>query len=324
MKVKQVNSTFLKNFAKRRDMSAILATFLLAIIFSTASSSFFSSYNIFNMSRTASLYMLEALAQAFALIVGGMNLSIGGIGALTVVTFGCCMEGMGMPSGCAIVVALLVGCLCGLINGFIISKLKLNAFIVTLATNFIFNGLVTGISRGYPYKTIGSVLEKIGQGKFLGLPYLFYIMLIFIVFLWFFFKYTVLGRKLLATGGNINAARLSGINTDNMIIYANVLSGLFAALAGIMWTARNGAASPTTGSDWMMISFAVAALGGTALSGGEISAIGLGFAAFLMTFIKNGLVMVNADIYFEDSFLGVIILLAVCLETIRMKYIKRK
>lgn len=314
----------LKRFLCRTDMSAIAATIILTVIFAIGSSEFLSQYNIFNVSRTAALYMFVALGQAFVLIVGGMNLSLGNIGALSVVAFGYCSEVLHLPLAVSIIACLLTGGICGFLNGIIIVKLKLNAFIVTLATSFIYTGLVTGISRGYTYTEIPQNFFLIGRTKLLQLPSLFWIMIIVAIFVWLFFKYTVFGRRLLATGGNESAARLSGIKTEKIILIAHVLSGVFAAVAGSFWIARMGSASPTTGGDWMMISFAVAVIGGTALSGGEISPLGLVFASFLMALIKNGLIMVNADMYFEQSFLGIIILASVCFETVRLSYTKRK
>ena len=138
-----------------------------------------------------------------------------------------------------------------------------------------------------------------------------------LLIIYFIFKYTLIGRQLLATGGNIQAARLSGINTDGILLLANVLSGFFAALAGLLWLSRMGSAAPATGQDWLVISFAVAVIGGTALKGGVISAWGLFFSAVIMALIKNGLIMLNVNIYFEQTFLGSIILLAVAVDRVR-------
>jgi ribose transport system permease protein len=193
----------------------------------------------------------------------------------------------------------------------IITKTKLNSFIVTLATSFIFTGLVYGISKGYPFTKIPDSFTFIGQAKIIGIPYLVVLMFVTLAILYFVFKYTVTGRRLLATGGNIQAARLSGIDTDRMTILANILSGFFASIAALCWLSRMGSAQPATGQDWMIISFAVAVIGGTALAGGSISPIGLFFGGLIMVLIKNGLILLQVDVYYEQTFLGIIILLAV-------------
>jgi ribose transport system permease protein len=303
---------------RRNDISVVIATLSLFIIFTLSSPSFLTPFNLFNVSRTASLYVLIALAQAIVIVVGGMNLSVGAIGALTVVISGHFLERFGWPPVPATIIGLMVGILAGAFNGGIIVKTKLNSFVVTLATSFVFAGLVNGISRGFPYTKIPKSITFIGTQDIFGIPYMFILMVIVLIVMWYVFKYTVTGRRLLATGGNIEAARLSGVRTGNMIFLANVLSGLFASLAAMVWISRMGSAQPNTGGDWLIISFAVSIIGGTALTGGDFSSIGVFAAAFLLTLIRNGLIMLNVNVYFEQTFLGIIILLAVSVESIRM------
>lgn len=313
--VKEKNSVFAK-IMKRNEMPVLIATILLCVVFTIFSSSFLSAYNIFNVTRTAALYMFVALSQTMVMIVGGMNVSLGYIGALSVVTCGYCMQELHMNSFVTIVLALLVGVICGLINGLIIIKLHINSFVATLATQFIFKGLVTGISEGYPYTEINKGFTFVGRNKFLGLPLMLYLAVAALVVVWYIFRYTVLGRKLLATGGNEKAAKMAAVNTENMMLIANILSGLFAAIAGICAVSMNGAAQPTTGSDWMIYSFAVSVIGGTALAGGVICPIGIVIAGIMIVIIKNGLIMLNANVYYEQTYLGLILLVAVSLASL--------
>lgn len=254
------------------------------------------------------------------LVIGGMNLSLGAIGGLSVVTAGYAMHTMGLPGWVAVLLALIVGAAAGYINGIVIVRLKLNSFVVTLATSFIYTGLVFGISKGFPYTKISNGFTFIGREGFLGVPYLFWLMIVTLIVLWYVFKYTVIGRQILATGGNLVAARYSGIKTDKITLLAHMLSGVFAALAGVLWISRMGSATPATGSDWMIISFAVAVIGGTALNGGAISAIGLFASSLMIALINNGLIMIGANVYYEQTFLGAIIMLAVMAESLRHKY----
>lgn len=310
----------LLSILKRSDTSVIVATLILFIVFAIGSSSFLSSYNLFNVFRTTSLFLFVALGQAIVLVIGGMNLSLGAIGGLSVVTAGYAMHTLGLPSPVAVLLALIVGAVAGYINGIVIVRLKLNSFVVTLATSFIYTGLVFGISKGFPYTKIPKEFTFIGREGFLGLPYLFWLMILTLIVLWYVFKYTVIGRQILATGGNLVAARYSGIKTDKIIMLGNVLSGVFAAIAGVLWISRMGSATPATGSDWMIISFAVAVIGGTALNGGAISAIGLFASSLMIALINNGLIMLGANVYYEQTFLGAIIMLAVTAESLRVKY----
>lgn len=314
----------IKNILKRNDTSVVLATLLIFGIFAVSSEGFLSAYNLFNVSRTASLYIVIALGQAMVLIVGGMNLSLGAIGGLSVVGAGYCMQVLGLPSWLAVIISFLVGISAGAMNGYIITKMKLNAFVVTLATSFVYTGLVFGISKGFPYTEIPKSFTTIGRQWFLGIPYLLWLVIVVLLVVTYIFKYTVVGRRLLATGGNEDAARLSGIKTNRIIILANTLSGFFAALAGVLWISRMGSAQPATGSDWMIISFAVAVIGGTALQGGAISTVALFASGYLIAFVKNGLVMLGVNVYFEPTFLGLIILLAVSVDRLKQGYTNLK
>lgn len=311
---------------ERPEAPVLAATLLMALVFTIFSGNFLSSYNIYNLSRTASLYMFVALSQTMVMIVGGMNVSLGYIGALACVACGFSMQNWGWGTVPAMVFALAVGLVCGLINGLIITKLKLNAFIATLATQFIFKGLVTGISGGFPYTELADDFTTLGRGTLFGLPYMLYLAIVVLVIVWYLFRYTVLGRQLLATGGNLKAAQMAAINTDRMQLTANILSGLFAAIAGICTVSMNGSAQPTTGADWMIYSFAVSVIGGTALAGGAISALGIFIAGYMIVMIKNGLVLLNANVYYEQTYLGLILLLAVSLGSlsVMVKELRRK
>ncbi len=315
-----MNKDILKNLLRRNETGITIAAVILFIIFSVASSSFLTAYNIFNVSRNISLYVFIAIAQAFAIVGGGMNLSVGAIGGLGVVATGYFIDVLGAPPWIAVVVALFVGFAAGTFNGVIITKVGLNSFVVTLATLFIFTGLVYGFTKGYPYINIPKSFTIIGRKGVFGLPYLFWLMVCALGFLYYMFKFMRFGRRLIATGGSIEATRLSGINTDRVIIISNILSGLFAALAGVLWVSRMGSAQPSTGQNWLIISFAVAIIGGTALSGGAISALGIFMGGVIIVMIRNGLILLDVNVYFEQTFLGIIILLAVAVDRIRTLY----
>jgi len=312
----------LRSFLRRTDASAIIATVVLFVVFSSATENFFTSFNQFNVWRAASQNVFIALGQAMVVLIGGMNLSLGAIGGLTVVIVGHSIEILALPPWMGVVFGLLVGAACGAVNGFFISRFKLNSFVVTLATSFIFQGLVNGISKGRPYSKIPADFTVLGKGDVLGIPNMVFLMVAALAVVFFVFRYTVIGRRL-AVGGNTEAARLSGIKTGRMILLANVLSGLCGSVAAILWVSRMGTAQPATGGDWLIVSFAVTVIGGTALSGGTISALGFLFSGLLMALIRNGLIMIGVNVYFEATFLGAIILLAVMVEYFRLNVSSR-
>jgi ribose transport system permease protein len=310
-------------FFRRSDASAIIATVVLFIVFSTTTDNFFTPFNQFNVWRAASQNVFIALGQAMVVLIGGMNLSLGAIGGLTVVIIGHTIEILAFPPWTAVILGLLTGMACGAINGFFVSRFKLNSFVVTLATSFIYQGLLNGISLGRPYSKIPREFTILGKGELFGIPNMVFLMLAALVVVFYTFRFTVTGRRLLATGGNSEAARLSGIKTGRMIMIANILSGLCGSIAAILWVSRMGTAQPATGGDWLIVSFAVTVIGGTALSGGTISAPGFLFSGLLMALIRNGLIMLGVNVYFEATFLGVIILLAVMVEYFRVNVASR-
>jgi ribose transport system permease protein len=231
---------------------------------------------------------------------------------------------MHQPINISVVVGLAVGLSCGLFNGLVITKLGLNSFVVTLATSFVYGGLINGISKGYPYINMPEGISIMGRGGIGFVPFLIMFAVIFLVFVAYFFKFTITGREVLATGGNAEAAKMSAVNTNAKIVLANVASGMFAAIAGLLWISRTASAQPGAGADWMLISFAVAVIGGTSLKGGVVNPVGIFFSSYLIVMVKNGLVMLDANIYFEQVYLGLILLLAVSVESIRNIIDKRR
>ncbi|MGL1891569.1 MAG: ABC transporter permease [Spirochaetaceae bacterium] len=312
-----LHNNILNNILGRREVGIVAPALMLFIFFSIFSDNFLSEYNMFNISRNLSFNIFIALGQAVVIAIGGMNLSVGAIGGMSTIVVGHMLVNMGMPAGVAVICGLAIGVIAGLLNGLIITKLKLNSFIVTLSTSFLFTGLVYGVSKGYPYTNIPKSFTTFGRGSFLGLPIVLWLLSITLICLYYLYKHTVLGRRLLATGGNENAARLSGINTNRMIVIANMLSGFFAALTGVLYVSRMGSAQPATGQNWMVISFAVAIIGGTKLGGGVITSGGLLAGGIIMVLIKNGLILMEANVYFEQAFLGLIILFTVSLDSIK-------
>jgi len=312
-----VSRFFLKSYS-----SAIVAFVLLIVLFTITTNSFLSAFNLFNLSRTATLYAFISGAQLMVAVIGGMNLAVGAVGALSSVLLGIFLQDMGMNTALGVILTILIGLLCGVINGVLVVKLKLSGFIITLAMSFIYEGLAVGISHGYPYD-MPKNLTVIGRAHVGPTSLLFVLMCIFVVILAIFYSRTRFGRNILATGGNESAAAISGIKVDMVKIICNSLSCGLASLAAIMWASRTGTAVSSTGSDWMLYSFAVCAIGGISLSGGNFTGVGFFCGAWILTIIRNGLTMMKVDIYYEKAFLGAIILLAVAIESVRMSLSER-
>jgi len=304
-----------------RTLGLILSAAILFAVLAVRSQSFLTAYTMSVISRQVAFFAFIALAQAACLVVGGMNLSVGAIGSIATVVLGLCMDKnyLGLPSWLAVPIVLAAGATAGLINGQLITRLKINSFIVTLSMMFVYMGLRSGISRGAPYRLPDS-FTFIGQRDLFGVPYVFMIMIVVLAGVSYMFRNTVFGRRLLATGGNPDAARLSGVDTDRMTVWANTLSGLFASLAAVLWASKLGSAAPETGDAWLIVSFAVAIIGGTGLSGGVVSALGIFMGATIFMLIKHGLVELKANDYYANSFLGALILLAIIVDRTREVY----
>ena len=306
-----------------RAIGLAMSAAVLFALLAARSSSFLSQYTMLVISRQMGFFAIVALAQAVCLVVGGMNLSVGAIGSITTVILGLCLDNWGMSGWLAVPVVLAAGCAAGAVNGLLITRLRIDSFIVTLSMMFVYRGLRSGISGGNPYAVPDS-FTIVGQGKIFGVPYFFLIMLVVLVVVAYMYRNTVFGRRMLATGGNEDAARLSGIRTDRMILGANVLSGLFAALAAVLYASELGSAAPETGDSWLIVSFAVAIIGGTGLNGGVISALGILMGGIIYTLIRHGLIEIKANPYYMNVYLGLLILLAIAIDRGREIYGQRK
>lgn len=312
--------TAFRRFMSRPYSSAILADILLIIAFTIGTPNFLSSTNIFNVLRNASLFTFTAMTQVPLILIGGMSVSAGAIGGMSVIFCGIMMQNVGLNPWLTALLAIVFGSLLGLFNAIIITRFNLSAFVATLSTSFIYTGLVYGISKGTPYTGVPEGFTVLGRGELLGLPLVFWLMCVMLILLAVFFKYFLTGRRILATGGNSEAARMSGIRTNRVIVLCNVMSGFFAAITGVLYVSRLGSAPPAVGQDWMLTAFAVGVIGGVSVKGGVFSAVGLFFSGIMMAMIKNGLVMLGVNQYYEQTFLGAIILIAVIMESIRKKF----
>ncbi len=306
------------------SFGVFMAVFVFAIILTVFTSGFLTSSNFFSTSRTFSMWIIVGFAQMLALTIGHMNLSAGAIGGLAAVTTGWLFQDFGAPTVLVIVAGIVVGAACGAFNGLFITLTGINAFIVTLGSSSVFLGLNYGLTKAMPFSRVPAEFGFIGRDKLFGfVPFMFIVMLVVAVILWFLFKHTVLGRKILAVGGNEEAAVLSGINTRRIMVIVHTLSGLICGLGGVLFVARLGAAHPTIGQNWLLMSFAVPVIGGTSLKGGYTSILGVVLGGVLMTLLANGLVLLRVNIYWEQLFNGVLVLIAVVVDRTRAVYAER-
>jgi ribose transport system permease protein len=292
------------------------------IILSIISPAFLTEFNFYVLLRSACVSLLVAFAQMVTLGVGQMNLSVGAMGGMIAVLFGGMMQVYGVPLWLAVPLALGIGIVAGLINGLLTVRTGINGFIVTLATGSAFTGINLGLTHSIPFYDMPKALQDFGNGRFGAFPYLLVAPIIVAPLLALFLFRVPMGRRLLAVGGNPQAAALSGISTGNAVILSHCLSGLLAAGGAILAVAQLGSAQPLIGDDWLILSFAAPIIGGTALAGGYVSIAGAVLAVFVIALIQNGLVLANVDPYWVEFLLGALILAAVALNRWRARPVK--
>jgi ribose transport system permease protein len=288
------------------------------LVLSLVTPSFLSTYNLFVTGRDLSILLLVALAQMVVLSLGQMNLSIGSIGGLVAIIESGLMVRYGVPVPIALATGLLLGVACGAVNGLLVYWTKINSFVLTLATSYIFAGVNLGITHATPFYHIPGEISSFGQARVGAFPVMAAVTIVLTVGLALFLYQVVLGRQLLAVGGNQVAARLSGLPVRRAVVTAHAISGFLGAVAGTMLMAQLGQGQPTIGATWILPSFAGPIIGGAALSGGSAPIIGTVLAMVLISLIDDGLVLVNADPFWVQFLIGALILGAVVLGRTRL------
>jgi ribose transport system permease protein len=305
------------------DWLGLLAVTVVATLALAAfQPAFLSTFNIYVLLLSFSLWALVALAQMVIIAIGQLNLSVGAIGGLVAITFAGTMEVWGLPIPLAILMGLLLGALCGLLNGVLTHVTGISAFVITLATLSIFKGINIGITEAQPFYGIPEAVKAFGAARIGGLPPMLIVPVVAIIGVWLLFDRMVIGRQMLALGANRHAAELSGIRVGRVVVAAHMLSALLAAMAGMLAVARLQLGQPTIGDDWLILSFAAPVIGGAVLAGGHVSVIGTCLGVVVVTLINNALVLLGIDPYFVQLMLGTLILAAVGLNRYRDRRLK--
>jgi len=316
----------LRLFLRMRSVARVdwLALLVLIIVgalgLSLWQSRFDSSYNMYVLLRSISVVIIVGFAQMVVLAVGELNLSVGALGGFVAVVLGMMLEVWHLPLPLAILLALATGLLAGLLNGLLIAWSGINGFIITLATSSAFTGMSLGLTQSIPFYQLPASFTQFGESAFGPLPYVLFVTLLVSLLLAGLLGKTVLGRQLLAVGGNRAAAELSGISLKRSLVWVHSISGLLVAVAAILGTAQLGSAQPSIGADWVLTSFAVPIIGGTALLGGSVSVIGTFLAAMVIALMNNGLILIQADPYWVQFLLGILILGSVGLGQVRVAW----
>lgn len=296
---------------------SLLGLVLLIAVVSILNPSFLSPKNIMNILRQTSVNAVIAAGMTFVILTGGIDLSVGSIlGISGAVCASLLVSGKNVVI--AVLAALVVGAVVGFLNGFIISKGKLQPFIATLATMTVLKGLTLVYTNGNPI-TLGSnelamSFGKIGGGTILGIPTPAMIMILVFMVCYYILHNTKMGRYTYALGSNEEATKLSGLNTDKIKIWVYTISGILASIAGIIITSRLYSAQPTAGSGYELDAIAAVVLGGTSLNGGKGKITGTIIGALIIGVLSNALNILDVSSYYQTMVKGAVILLAVLLD----------
>jgi ribose transport system permease protein len=269
--------------------------------------------------RFLAVPIVIGLSQMVVLAVGQMNLSVGALTGLCAMVAAWLMIKAGLPAPLAVLAALAVGLLAGVVNGLLVVVTRINGFIVTLATMTIIQGLRYGVNGPDTFQGYSAGLRRFGQASLLGLPLVFLAALVVAALVAWYFGRTTSGRRLLASGGSPFAARLSGISNDRSLVIAHALSGLLAGVAAVLTVAASGSVNSSIGDDLLLPSFAAPIIGGVALTGGMVSVVGTVLAAFLVRLVDVMQAQFGINPRWIDLIIGAVVLGAVLLGTARQK-----
>jgi ribose transport system permease protein len=308
---------------QERELGVLVALLLLCLLLSLASPYFLTATNIFNVLQGMATIGIMAIGMTMILVAGGLDLSVGSIMALSAMLTARLMTYVGMNPWLAALCGIGGGLCFGLVNGLIITRLKINPFITTLGmlsvgrglTFLLASGLAGTVASNIPMRDPG--VAFLGAGYVGPVPMAVIIMIaLAIVFSWFMAN-TVLGRQIYAVGSNPQAARLAGVAVDRVRIFTYVVTGGLSALAGIMSAGLLSTAATNTGQGVELDVIAAAVIGGTSLFGGEGKIYGALIGAAIMAIVRNAFVLLGLPLHLQTITIGVVILLAVGIDRFR-------
>ena len=305
-----------------QSLGLLTVIVVCGIVLSFASPVFLTIINIENLLFTATIVAVVAIGQAFVILVAGIDLSVGAVLALSsVLAVGLSLQD-GLPVPVAIALALLIGGGIGLINGLCATVLRIPPLIATLAMMSIARGAAFLYSGGRNIAPVPKVFVEVQAARIFGIPIVILFTLALALVAHFVLTRTSFGRSIYATGGNSVAARLAGIRTDRVTVVAFVISGLTAAIGGLMITARleAGAATAAFGMELTVISAVV--IGGVSLFGGEGRILGVLLGVLLLGLVQNAVNLLNVPPNYDLVVSGVVIAAAAALDVARRKYVE--
>ncbi|PDZ31094.1 autoinducer 2 import system permease LsrD [Bacillus toyonensis] len=296
----------------------VLIVFLLIefILFSFLNSDFFNVSNLLFSTNDFLFIAIAAIPMTFVIVTGGIDVSVGSIMGLTSILIGVLWMS-GIPILFAVIIALIISCLAGALNGIIIKMTGVEPLVVTLGTMFLYGGIALVISGGAGasgYEGISGLPDayvQLANGSLVGIPNLLWILIVLTVLCTVLFHRTIYGRHVKLTGANENAAKYTGIKTEKVVIIAYIISGLGGGLGGAFLTAYFGSARADMGSETILPIITAVVLGGTLITGGKGSIIGTVLASVFIGLMQYGLQMTGLTNEQSNVVIGIILILSV-------------
>lgn len=313
---KNVKTYFKENIG---IIGALLVLCIFLSVYPKTGDIFLTQKNIFNVLRQNSTNLYLACGMIMVIILGGIDLSVGSIIALSGCIAAGCVSRYELPQVVAIIAGLLIGVLVGAFNGMVISLTTIPPFIVTLATMNVAKGLAYVYTGGSPVRVVTKEWQFIGAGYIGIFPTPVVILLVVLIITTIIMNKTKLGRHIYAVGGNPLAATFSGISTAKVKFIVHTYSGLMAGLAGVVLASRMYSGQPTAGDGAEMDAIAAVVVGGTSMSGGSGKIGGMIIGGLIIGVLNNGLNLLNVNSFWQYVVKGIVILLAVLLDFFRNK-----
>ena len=291
---------------------------LLCVILTIATPNFMTERNIPNLLRQGSMIAILALGQTFVIITGGIDLSVGAVAGFSTVVIALLIQA-GVPVWLSIIITLVVGLAIGVFHGFGITKMGLPPFIITLATLTSLRGIGLLMTNGATINIPDKGFTGFATLDFIGIPSLFWMVILVAVPAYIFLAHTRWGRYIFAVGSNRESARLSGVRVDFIIYLAYSLSAVFAAFVGVLLAARIGLGNATQADGWELQAIASTVIGGTSLFGAVGSVHGPLIGAFILATINNGANLLNVNSFWQRIITGGLIILIVFFDQLRRR-----
>lgn len=306
-----------------REAGIGLALLLLCVIFTIAAPRFASSANITNILTQISINTVISVGMTFAILLGGIDLSVGSVLALSTIIAGQIITNPSLPVGTAVSLAVLgslaVAMTCGFLNGFVSERWKIHPFITTLGMLNIARGAALQVSQSRTIFNFPPSFNAFGSMEIFGIPYIFIIAVLVVLTGRFILNQTVFGRMIYAIGNNEEAVRLSGHTPSVYKVLAYVILGATVGLAAIMYMLRLNISSPILGVGFELKAIAAVVIGGTSMSGGKGSMMGTFLGACIIGVLDNGLILIGMGDFARQMVTGLIIVVAVIIDTYRAK-----